>query len=70
MVTGEWAEDAKAVLEGLITAHFPDARVEAPRPSPVFRARGCDWGTAKNQGGVYTQGRASSSRISEGLQTN
>ena len=29
-VTGEWAEDAPAVLDGLIAAHFPDARSEAP----------------------------------------
>ena len=129
-VTGEWAEDATAVLEGLITAHFPDAQVEAPRPSPVPGARRCDWAIAKkivtlerlrwaistfepykapgsdgiypvllqkrmrfcrvvslhvaeslpghglcarllsrSLGGVYTQGGASSSRISEGLQT-
>ena len=45
-VTGEWAEDAPAVLEGLIAAHFPDVRVEAPRSSPVPKARGCDWATA------------------------
>ena len=36
-----------AVLEGLITAHFPDNQVEAPRSCPVPRAIGCDWATAK-----------------------
>ena len=27
--------------------HFPDARVEASRSSPVPKAKGCDWATAK-----------------------
>ena len=35
-VTGEWAEDAPAVLDELIEAHFP-----APW------AAGCDWAMAK-----------------------
>ena len=43
-VTDEGAEDLAAFLEGLIVAHFPDARVEAPRSTP---ASGCDWATAK-----------------------
>ena len=47
MVTGEWAEDAAAVLEGLIAMHFLDARVEAPRSLPVPMARGCEWTRAK-----------------------
>ena len=46
-VTGEWAEDAPAVHEGLIAAHFPDARVEASHSSSVPKARGCDWATAR-----------------------
>ena len=46
-VTGEWAEDAPAVLEEILAAHFPDARVEAPLSSTVPKARGCDWATAK-----------------------
>ena len=40
-VISEWAEGAPAVLEGLIAAHFPDARVEAARSSPVPKARQC-----------------------------
>ena len=45
--TGEWAEEAPTVLEGLLAAHFPDAQVKAPRFSPVPNASGCAWATAK-----------------------
>ena len=46
-LTGEWADDAPAVLEGLLAVHFPDSRVEASSSAPVPKARGCGWATAK-----------------------
>ena len=46
-VTGEWTEDAPAVLDRLTEAQFPDSQTEALRASPAPWERGCDWAKAK-----------------------
>ena len=45
--TGEWVEDAPAVLEEIVVPRFLDNRAEAPQALTVPMARECDWAKAK-----------------------